>query len=127
MKIRWMEQVVRFRITPTELSDLIVGNSVQEELSMLGGKWTAQIDPNVLESGLEMQGNCCICSLSASDLLLLSAPDSDGVYFEERYGQEIRFYIEKDFPCVHPRASEAPELTKETFNPPVGFEARKAP
>jgi hypothetical protein len=38
---------------------------------------------------------------------------------------ELRFYIEKDFPCAHPRAGEAEEAPTPTFTPPPGFEARK--
>jgi hypothetical protein len=48
------------------------------------------------------------------------------VYFQTADSAPFRYFIEKDFPCVHPRAAEALEPRTETFPPPPDFEARKA-
>jgi hypothetical protein len=38
----------------------------------------------------------------------------------------IRYFVEKDFPCVHPRPVDAMGEPSETFAPPPGFGVRKA-
>ena len=38
----------------------------------------------------------------------------------------FRYFIEKDFPCAHPRPAEAMEAPSECFAVPVGFAGRKA-
>jgi hypothetical protein len=37
----------------------------------------------------------------------------------------IRYFIEKDFPCVHRRAADALESPSETFAPPSSFVSKK--
>jgi hypothetical protein len=44
------------------------------------------------------------------------------VYFSD---SSLRYYIEKDFPCLHPRPAEASESTTETFEAPSDFAQRK--
>ena len=64
-----------------------------------------------------------LLALSAADRARLAAPDAEGVYFQSPGG--LRYVIEKDFPCVHPRGAEAREPVTETFQPPPDFERRK--
>ena len=72
--------------------------------------------------------------LSDADRLRLSASDTEGIYFEANQadftepgsGQGVfRYYIEKDFPCIHPRAGDAMEEPTETFLTPPHFSERK--
>jgi hypothetical protein len=42
-----------------------------------------------------------------------------------RSADRTRYFVEKDFPCAHPRTGDAMEKPSETFKPPAGFEARK--
>jgi hypothetical protein len=65
-------------------------------------------------------------SLAAGDLAQLADPTVEGVYFVTDDGRELRFFIEKDFPCIHPRGSGGLEPVTPTFKAPPGFAARKA-
>lgn len=116
MKIRWTRNSVRFRITPTELACLERGEPVGESLALPGGAgWTASICPKAAETALQMEGTELRLRLSAADGQRLSAPEEEGVYF--RLGSEpaLLYFIEKDFPCIHPRALDALEAATETF------------
>jgi hypothetical protein len=64
--------------------------------------------------------------LSREDQKKLAYPEVQGVYFTtNRSGIGlIRYFIEKDFPCIHPRAADALEGPSETFAPPPGFVAK---
>ncbi|HEX8550877.1 MAG TPA: hypothetical protein VF681_04915 [Abditibacteriaceae bacterium] len=121
MKIRWTKNSVRFRITPQELGALEIGETVQESMHFRGEElWRASVeigDETALQSG-----NGVTISLSTSDRARLAEPDAEGVYFSE---DGFRYYIEKDFPCAHPRAVEAAEPVTDTFVPPPDFEERK--
>jgi len=121
MKIRWNKESVRFRIAPSELEALGNGASISEELSFNGGFWRATIARGE-KTALLQQGGALHLSLSSEDCARLSAPETEGVYFQEEDGP--RYFIEKDFPCVHPRAEQTREES-ETFAPPPGFEERK--
>ena len=124
MKIRWTQNSVRLRISPSELNALEEGENVVERLCVISQvAWIAKIAPRSEQTALVWEaGGVCFC-LSGGDLLQLAAPDSEGVYFAEG---DLRYYIEKDFPCVHPRAAEAQETPTETFAPPSDFSERKA-
>ena len=125
MKIRWTRGSVRFRITPTELESLQRGDSVEEHLSLPGGlAWRAVLFP-VQESAsrLRFDSQALSLALAAADLARLGDPSAEGVYFVEG---DLRYFIEKDFPCIHPRPVEAQETT-ETFAPPAGFADRHRP
>lgn len=124
MKIRWTPGSVRFRITPEELEALENAQSIGAVL-MLGvlPAWSARITPAAQAgSTLRFVSGVLELQLSPSDLETLATPTNEGVYLREG---ELRFYIEKDFPCAHPRAAEAEEAPSETFAPPAGFEERK--
>ena len=51
--------------------------------------------------------------LSESDRVKLEQQSSTGVYFQRG---DLRYYIEKDFTCEHPRPVEALEPRTETFS-----------
>ena len=119
MKVRWMEDSLRLRITPGEFTQLQQGDSVFERVTFPGG-WHVSVglgEESVLVS--KIPGALSV-TLSAASLAELSFPETEGVYFT---AESYRFFIEKDFPCVHPRPKEAQEST-ETFAPPVGFAER---
>jgi hypothetical protein len=124
MKIRWTNNSVRFRITPGELNQLEGGGNIVEELLMPGG-WVASVETTEVDSSLNFEGSALLVSLSPTDLHILLHPENEGVYLKTNGENPIRYFIEKDFPCAHPRASEAEETPTETFKPPGGFEERK--
>lgn len=120
MKIRWSRGSVRMRITPSELAAPQRGETIHEELSLPGGSWVATVG-SANDSALVMQGNTLHIHLSPSDLAELAAPENEGVYFGGEDTRTLRYYIEKDFPCAHPRAAEALEPQTETFTPTPEF------
>src|SRR5579871_4043936 len=127
MKIRWTQGNVRFRITPSELAALEQGEALQEVLGVgETASWSAEIVPQSAATGIYMLPGRVRVTLSAVDGLRLAAPDVEGVYFQQQGEPGLRYYIEKDFPCAHPRATEANEPPTETFEAPAGFEARKS-
>jgi hypothetical protein len=122
MKIRWTHQSLRLRITPPELEALRRGESVRET-SGFPGNWSVTLECRAV-SGLfpgETPGSVAV-ALSPVQLVELARPDAEGVYLS---ADAYRYYIEKDFPCLHPRASEASELATETFPAPRDFAQRK--
>ena len=125
MKIRWTGGSVRFRITPSEMEALQNGLPVREELAV-GDGWSAAIYPGTATTGIELKDSELILHLSDADGKHLAAPNAEGVYFTQEGKLPLRYYIEKDFPCVHPRASQALESPGETFSPSEEFKARKA-
>lgn len=126
MKIRWTHDSVRFRITPTEMEAILHGKLVRETMPLPGGgSWGAAISPGESSpTHLASEHTEIIVYLAPGDRERLGAPDAEGVYFPGEDGG-LRFFIEKDFPCVHPRALEAAEPATETFPAPEGFAERK--
>ena len=129
MKIRWKHNSLRLRITPSELSALMHGSTVREELRLpfdTNPVWSVDIISGATESSITAQGNTVCFLLSQPDLAAFSAPEEEGLYLHTD-GPEGRFsyYIEKDFPCIHPRPAEAAEAATETFAPPFDFALRK--
>ena len=123
MKIRWNYNSLRLRITPTEFAAITRGGEVSEELCFPGGaSWRVELRAGERTS-LSSGENIARIEVSAADRERLAAPDAEGVYFQADGG--LRYYIEKDFPCVHVRAAESREPATETFVPPAGFEERK--
>lgn len=124
MKIRWTRSSVRLRITPSELDALANGAVVEEKFAAFpGGGWAAKIEINPHEpTALRMEGSVLRLRLSCADRDRLAAPDAEGVYFDQN---GVIYQIEKDFPCLHPRAAEAREPHTQTFMPPGDFAARK--
>ncbi len=131
MKIRWTQNSVRFRITPSELAAIERGQHVEETLALPdgarpdGASWSAAIVPASGATSLRFACNQLRISLSESDRQLLMEAEREGVYFGTDNENGLRFFIEKDFPCAHPRTADALEAATETFAPPAGFEERK--
>lgn len=124
MKIRWKATELRFRITPTELARILAGESVTEVFAFPNG-WRATIS-SATETDLRFSDSGVVTvTLSESDREQLGKDDSEGVYFQrDADGPVIRYYVEKDFPCLHPRASEVLSEEGETFAPTESFLAR---
>ena len=127
MKIRWTKGSVRLRITPSELEALQRGEAVREVLTLgKGGRWSAAIVSKSAITRIDLKGSDLVFSLSDAELERLALPEAEGVYYQQDGEPSLRYFIEKDFPCVHPRAAEAQEPSGETFRPPEGFADRKA-
>ena len=124
MKIRWTEQSVRFRITPTELETLRRGQIIQTHLLLPGG-WRASVSTGSLGTTLKMEAEVLRFLLSGEDAARLFLQESEGVYFQQTESG-LRYYIEKDFPCEHPRPAEALE-NPETFERPPALLAPQKP
>lgn len=123
MKVRWSRDSLRLRITPTEMAAITRGEEVAEALCFPGGTtWRVAVRAEA-QTSLASNENAVQVALSAADRERLAAPDAEGVYFQMPDG--LRYYVEKDFPCAHPRAAEALEPATETFAAPQGFEERK--
>lgn len=122
MKTRWTQNSVRLRITPDELAQLQRGEIVGANfLASRLDDWSVRVLPSD-KTSLEMRGGDLQFFLAQSEVEKLSENGCEGVYFSQN---AVRFYIEKDFPCVHPRAGKTEETPTETFAPPNGFEERK--
>jgi hypothetical protein len=115
---------VRFRITPAELETLERGESVREDFP-LGEGWHAAIVPRSDITALQFSAGVLEILVSEDDRAALSDSENEGVYFQTDAAPAVRYLIEKDFPCAHPRASEAAEPVTQTFSAPTGFEERK--
>lgn len=123
MKVRWTNKSLRLRISPEELEALCEGASVTEEIVLPGGSWSATIYPTGHATGISLRRAGALgFLLSSADLARLSAPDSEGVYFSTGGESSVRYYIEKDFPCAHPRSTKSAEPSTSTFAPPAGFQ-----
>lgn len=119
MKVRWRESSLRLRITPGELAELLAGELVREAALFPGG-WSATLCAGA-ESALQAhERGALVLTLSPASLAELAQLETEGVYFR---AESFSFFVEKDFPCVHPRPDVAPE-SSETFAPPPGFAER---
>jgi hypothetical protein len=119
MKVRWREGSLRLRITPGELAVLEAGAAV-EEIAAFPGGWSVTLCPGET-SGLHSDTPGALrFTLSPPALAELCVPEVEGVYFTT---EQLTYFVEKDFPCAHPRPSHAQEST-ETFVPPSGFAER---
>jgi hypothetical protein len=128
VKVRWKHDSLRLRITPTELEDLLGGEQVSERFDLSDGSvWEVVICPNAEETGLRNFGPVVQLLLSREDQEKLAVPETKGVYFTTNRPDRglIRYFIEKDFPCIHPRAADALEGPSETFAPPPGFVSKE--
>jgi hypothetical protein len=110
MKVRWTENSLRLRVTPSELAALQSARPVAARLEYPGGSWQVVVRPEGEITSLCGSGPTVCLFLGSRDLGLLSAPDAEGVYFREG---DFRYYAE---------ALEAPT---ECFDAPVGFAERK--
>ena len=126
MKVRWNQSSIRLRITPTEFHAITSGEAVQEGIAFPGAsQWTVTLRPTDAETVLASDQHGVSFLLSEADRAKLADPETEGVYFEMTEPSKLRYFVEKDFPCVHKPAPEAGEGVSETFLPPSGFEARK--
>ncbi len=118
MKVRWTQHSLRLRITPTELERLQQNLSVTEMLSLRGGGWSIAIETSDSPTRLSAAQGALTLFLAANDVNKLAVPETEGVYFRCEGDPPLRYYIEKDFPCIHPRPAEAQEQPSETFDTP---------
>ena len=118
MKIRWTTDSIRLRITPSELEALLQNEIVRQCVKLGTGAWTARIVPGCARTDYTLVDGALQVNLSAHDRSKLADSDAEGVYFDPSAERPVRLYIEKDFPCEHPRAAEAQEPETETFVPP---------
>jgi hypothetical protein len=126
MKIRWTQNSLRFRITPSELEALSCGRPVVENLALADGTWTAELRPGAAQTLLQMASPGQVrLTLAHSDVVRLSDPTAEGIYFREDGNPPVTYFVEKDFPCAHPRSAPIAEAPTETFAPPPGFAVRK--
>lgn len=126
MKIRWNRDSIRLRITPAEFDAILHGQPVHEGIAFPGMQfWNVTLRSSDAETTLASDRHGVCFSLSETDRAALADPETEGVYFQMDYPMTLRYYVEKDFPCVHKPAPEAGEGASETFTPPSGFEARK--
>ena len=125
MKVRWNRDSIRLRITPSEFAAITSGKAVHEGIAFPGMHWNVTLRPSDAETTLASNQHGVYVSLSEADRKTLADPETEGVYFQMGQPATLRYYVEKDFPCVHKPAPEAGEGASETFTPPSGFEARK--
>ncbi len=121
MKVRWMEESLRLRITPGELEALQSGETSTEAAAFPGG-WRVTLKHGTESTLSTTSPGIVALTLAPEAIAELSQPETEGVYLHKDI---YRFLVEKDFPCVHPRPAEASEPQTETFAPPTGFSERK--
>lgn len=126
MKVRWNRNSIRLRITPSEFAAVTKGETVREGIAFPGMQfWNVALRASDAETTLASDQHGIYLSLSEADRTALADPETEGVYFQMDQPTPLRYFVEKDFPCVHKPAPEAGEEAFETFTPPAGFEARK--
>ena len=126
MKVRWNRDSIRLRITPSEFQAITDGQAVHEGIAFPGMQfWNIILRSSDADTTLVSDQHGVYLSLSAADRAALADPEAEGVYFQIDQPASLRYFVEKDFPCVHKPAPEAGEGASETFTPPSGFEARK--
>ena len=93
---------MRLRITPPELEALRGGR--QPVIASIGvGIWEVFLEVGPWESQLLTRGAQIHVHLSMADLATLLEPSCEGVYLTRG---DFAYYVEKDFPCEHPRPAE---------------------
>ena len=101
MKVRWTQNSLRLRITPPELEALRHRQVVVASLSV--GAWEVFLEAGLWDSQLLTRGAQIHVHLSMADLAALLEPSCEGVYLTR---DSFKYYVEKDFPCEHPRPAE---------------------
>ncbi len=123
MKIQWFTNNVRVRIKPAELEALQRNDAVREELRVPGsGHWSAELLPGATHTGLTIASGALRISLTDADIIQLTKPDAEGVYFKH---EGVTYYVEKDFPCAHSGTGPAAESITGKFPPNESFKKRK--
>ena len=126
MKVRWADDSLRLRITPSELTALAIGDALTTTLSVPGGaRWSVVVRPKAPFSELRSDDGPVEVRLTPDDLWRLVDGKVEGVYFTTGGDSPIRYFIEKDFPCGHPHAEEACEPETERFAPTERYLRRK--
>ena|SRR3569833_2962718 len=123
MKVRWTNGSIRFRITPTELRDLQLGRAVSTVLAILNHSWTATLAPGADRTAIELSGGDLVLSMTVAEVGRLAEPEREGVYYAYA-SPPLKYFVEKDFPCIHPKPEEAKDISVETFAAPAGFAER---
>jgi hypothetical protein len=123
MKIRWTNGSLRYRITPTELQNLVDGKPSQATLDIPGTVWEARLEKSEDLTNIHSLGCTVSIMLSSQDIQELASPETEGVYFKNELG--FMYFVEKDFPCAHPRAIDEALGITETFTPTLSYEERK--
>jgi ribonuclease inhibitor len=116
VKIRFTTSSLRVRITPNELERIANRETLELGFGFSGG-WKFKLEA-AEQTKLETQDGIVVLKLSEADAMLLSEPTREGVYFES---DGIRFFVEKDFPCEHPR-SNLEEITPTFERTHAGIE-----
>ena len=123
MKVRFRKGSFRLRISPSDLDALLQGAPASEAVEMPGGSWRV-----VLVAGAETEivahAGTVTATLSAADVQRLASAENEGVYFRTEIPAPLDWFVEKDFPCVHPRAPGVRETREETFAAPPRFAER---
>ena len=101
MKVRWTETSLRLRITPLELEALRHRQAVIATMTV--GAWQVFLNGGPWETQLLTRGSQVHVHLSLADLAALLEPSAEGVYMAQG---AFKYYVEKDFPCEHPRSAE---------------------
>ena len=100
-----------------------MGDTIEASLAVPGGEWRV-----VIEGGdttvIAMRDNVLHITVAEIDRDELADPEVEGVYFGTDEPTPLRYYIEKDFPCAHPRPPAANDPVTETFAPPADFKQR---
>jgi hypothetical protein len=126
MKVRWTQESLRLRITPPELDALMRGEPVRIALTVPGGlSWRVALLPTPEMTRLTCGDDELRFYLAFADCERLALPSTEGVYFKTETDPSLRYFVEKDFPCAHPRLVDALEAQPETFASTPEFEARK--
>jgi hypothetical protein len=120
MKVRWTRDSIRLRVTPTEMNAIIAGETVHEGIAFPGMQfWNVSIRSSDAETVISSDQHGVYLSLSEADRTALVQPEAEGVYFQLDEPTVLRYYVEKDFPCIHPRSAAAREIPTETFDAPL--------
>ncbi len=123
MKVRWTDESLRLRITPTELGLLTAGTALTATLQVPGGAWHVHVDPTGDPLSVHATDGAMVVQLSPADVACLAEPAREGVY---AHAPGFRLMVEKDFPCAHPHTAEAAEPPTERFAPTAEFTSRKS-
>ena len=74
MKIRWTDESVRLRITPTELTELSEGRSLEATLRVPGGTWHVRVVVTGDVLSIHAQDDVVVVELPSDDVALLTDP-----------------------------------------------------
>jgi ribonuclease inhibitor len=117
VKIRFTSSSLRVRITPNELERIKNREKLELSFGILGG-WKFALEPDE-QTKLETRDGVVVFDLSATDAEILAEPTREGLYFES---EGVRFFVEKDFPCEHPRTNLEEEATGTFARTHAGIE-----